>query len=237
MSPYAANELFASSAGLGSGLRAFPSVVQPKTFASGSGVLLKLTPLTFSIPLTKWILWAGGISQVNAITANATPATDGTFTITVNGQTTAAIDHDAIAATVETALELLSNVPVGEATVAEVGGGLSDANDGVTITFSGSLGEQEMSVTADFSGLTGNVHVLTESTTGVSNRIDGLIWPDAVTLDASDDVLGQVMMAGRVHVDDIVTPAGETTGSLKAALRNTVARNEGLILEGLDSWR
>lgn len=230
---YDPNELLTTAAGIGSGLRVFPSSIQPKTFAQGSGTIAKATPVAFNDTTHKWNVWAGGVSEVSQIIADATPATDGTFTITINGEETAPIDHDAIASVVETALELLSTVPAGEATVAEVGGGLSDANDGVSITFSGSLGEQDVDVQADFTGLTGNTHVLSTTTEGVSNRIDGFVWPDDVVLEAAAEVLGQVMLGGRIHVGDTVVPATETRGSLDAALRDKQVRDSGFIIEGL----
>lgn len=230
------NNLLTTATGLGSGLRVFPSSIQPKTFAQGSGTLAKLVPVSFNDLTHKWNLWTGGTSEVSRIIANATPATDGTFTITINGQTTTAIDHDAIAATVETALEVLSTVPVGEATVAEVGGGLSDANDGVTITFSGSLAEQDVDVQADFAALTGNTHVLSTDTEGVSVRIDGFIWPDAVVLDSDEEVLGQVMLGGRIHHDDIPVASGFLQGALTAALKDKQVRDSGFIIEGLEGF-
>ncbi len=230
------NELLTTATGIGSGKRVMSTATQPKTFASGSGTLVKCTPVIYNDATLLWGVWTGGASEVSRITADGTPATDGTFTITINGQTTTAIDHDAIASVVETALEVLSTVPVGEATVAEFGGGLSDANDGVTITFSGSLAQQDVQVTADFAALTGAAHVLSTDTAGTSDRIDGFLWPDDLVLDSDEDVLGQVMLRGRIHVGDIVLPATETQGSLEAALRDQQVRDSGIIVEGLEGF-
>lgn len=236
MMAYATNELFQSGAGVGSGLRAFPDVVQPKTYATGSITLAKLSPTTFDTSLQKWILWAGGISQVNVITAASTTATDGTFTITVNGITTAVIDHDANAAAIDAALVAAGIGVTADFAVVDAGGGLAANNGTATITFAAQLGEQAMVVSADFALITGNVHVLSTSTTGVSNPVDGLVWPDAIVLDSSDDILGQTMLAGRVHVDDIPITSGRTLGSLKAALREGRARDAGFVVEGLDAF-
>lgn len=66
----------------------------------------------------------------------------------------------------------------------------------------------------------------------------GFVWPDDVVLDAADEVLGQVMMGGRVHVLDIIStttvPAGlETLAEIKAELVLN-ARALGYIVEGFD---
>ena len=66
----------------------------------------------------------------------------------------------------------------------------------------------------------------------------GFAWPDDVALDAADEVLGQVMMEGRLHVDDIIStvtvPAGlETPAEIKAEL-SVNARALNFIIEGYD---
>jgi len=66
----------------------------------------------------------------------------------------------------------------------------------------------------------------------------GFAWPDDVVLDAADEVLGNVMMEGRLHVLDIIStttvPAGsETLAELKAELVLN-ARALNFIVEGFD---
>lgn len=66
----------------------------------------------------------------------------------------------------------------------------------------------------------------------------GFAWPDDVVLNAADEVLGQVMMEGRVHVDDIIstvtTPAGlETPAQIKTEL-SLNARALNFVVEGYD---
>jgi len=67
--------------------------------------------------------------------------------------------------------------------------------------------------------------------------IAGFVWPDSIVLDDSgdgnEDVMGQVMLAGRVHYDDIVLPSGETQGVLDAALKSG-PREKGLFIYGLE---
>lgn len=50
-------ELFSSAPGVGSGLRAWPTSLQPKLFATGSGTLAKLTPVAFNTSTKQWVPW------------------------------------------------------------------------------------------------------------------------------------------------------------------------------------
>lgn len=99
------------------------------------------------------------ISTVNAgsSTSNAiyritlTGATGGDFTVTWDGQTTGAIAYNASAATVDTALEALSNIGVGDVTVTGSAGGPWD------IEFTGALANTEVvRPTITGTGLTGS---------------------------------------------------------------------------------
>lgn len=133
---FATNELFQSAAGLGSGLRVFPSSVQPKTFVTGTALLPKLTPVAMLDDLTGWVPW------------------------------------DALG---------------------------------------GALG---------------------------ADTIRGFTWPDETQLVSGSEVLGQVMMGGRIHVDDVdlsQTPGPETVADLKIAMRKGL-RERGFIVEGLDNF-
>lgn len=71
-------------------------------------------------------------NEVQTLTITGTP-TGGTFTLTFQGQTTAAIAYNASAATVATALVALPNIETGEVT----GGGGALPGTPVTLTFSG----------------------------------------------------------------------------------------------------
>ena len=240
---YAENEGFASSAGVGSGLRCLSESTQPKTFGSGTGTLERLTPVSYNTSTGKMALFRGTVNEVNTITANATPATAGTFTLTVNGQTTAAIDFDATAAEVQAALEALSNVAVGDvAAVATTGADLGDANAVVTLTWGGLLAGQNITISITTAGLTGNAHALATPTAGGDNEangthlIKGFVWPDPITLNASDDVLGQVCLKGRIHIDDIPLVTGAYGRlELEAALRSGV-RELGFTIEGMENF-
>jgi hypothetical protein len=74
------------------------------------------------------------------------------------------------------------------------------------------------------------------SGTGDVDEIKGFVYPNAIQLDASDEVQGQVMLQGRIHFDDIVLPTGETSTDLRQACR-TDCLERGLIVTGLDAVR
>lgn len=76
-------------------------------------------------------------------------------------------------------------------------------------------------------------------TNGGSNgtgTVSGFIFPDAVTLNASKEVIGQVLIQGKIHYSDIVLPENEVEANLKTALRSG-PRGLGLIIQGLDLVR
>ncbi len=130
------NNLFTTATGLGSGLRFFPSSVQPKTFATGSGTLPKGTPLSVVTSSGEWVPW--------------------------------------------------------------------DAAGGAAGT----------------------------------EIMRGILWPDELALNGSDEVLGMVMLAGRFHIDDIDlsgTPGPESVANLLIELRAT-ARANGYIVEGMPGF-
>lgn len=90
------------------------------------------------------------------LTAAASPPTAGTYTLTVGGQTTAAIAFGATPAQVQAALELLSTVGVGNVKVALTTAGptTATANTVYTITYVGTLGQTVVTQTGTFTGLT-----------------------------------------------------------------------------------
>ena len=75
---------------------------------------------------------------------------------------------------------------------------------------------------------------------GGANEIDiirGFVWPDPIVLDAADEVLGQVMLRGRIHRDDVQLPAGELQADVDAAMQAPLRANTGIIVEGLEKFR
>jgi PKD repeat protein/type 1 glutamine amidotransferase len=101
---------------------------------------------------------SGGFSPHNDMKTNETQtvrvtnATGGTFTLTFDGQTTAPIAFNATAATIQAALEALSNVEPGD--VVATGGPVNTAN--VSVNFRGQYTQDNVpQTTADGTALTG----------------------------------------------------------------------------------
>lgn len=92
------------------------------------------------------------------------------YTITLDGQTTASIDDDATAAQVQAALELLSTVGAGNVLV--TGGPL--ASGAFTVTFRGDLANTDVAaMTTTPTGGTGTVVVATSTAGGADAGSDG----------------------------------------------------------------
>lgn len=90
-----------------------------------------------------------GVNEVNEIVITGGADTD-TFTVTVNGQTTAAVDWDVIAADLQTALEALSNVVPGDVTVTGGPGGTA----ALVLTWGGNFANTNVTVTSTGTGCT-----------------------------------------------------------------------------------
>ena len=206
-----------------------------------------LTPLYFKDADDEYEVWIGQSNEVNTLTAHAaTPATAGDFTLTVNGQTTAAIAFDADAAEVQAALEALSNVEVGDVSCADSGSGvdLGDASHVVTITWGGLLSGQDITITADFTGISaGSDPVLATSTAGGADAADGseidaFLWspgaPHAVSTTGQQIV--NVFVRGVLHSDDVPVPSGESRSELEAALLASSLREKGIDVQGLPNF-
>lgn len=138
--------------------------------------------------------YAGGVSEVQTATITGTP-TGGTFTLTWNGQTTTAIAYNATAATVQTALEALSNIAVGD--IAVTGG--PGPGTAFTVTFRGALSDQDVAALTATSSLTGG------STPGVT-----IATTTAGAVDTDEVGIGYLFKSE-------VLPAG-STGDIGAAL-------------------
>jgi hypothetical protein len=90
------------------------------------------------------------------LTADATPPTAGTFTLTHAGNTTAGIAFGATPAQVQTALEALASIGAGQVVVSLTTAGptLATAATVYTIEFRGLLATQAVTLTGTFTGLT-----------------------------------------------------------------------------------
>lgn len=70
-----------------------------------------------------------------------------------------------------------------------------------------------------------------------TNLVKGFVWPDDITLDADEEVLGQVMLTGRVHIADIPLVSGQYNLAELSANLQANARGIGIIVEGLAQVR
>jgi len=167
---------------------------------------------TMSVRFAPNIFLAAGqlLSQISLVAVNAVQTltgagtwTSGTFTLTYNGQTTAAIPFNATAAQVQTALGLLTNIGPGQVTC--TGGPLSGTP--VLVTFGGMLAGLPIALmsasTANIVG--GGTLTPSTSTVGVAG---GRYKAYASTAIAAPTV-APVLTDGAVGT----WPAGEYTGS------------------------
>lgn len=177
-----------------------------------------LTPLYFKDASSGYDVWLGQSNEVNTITSNATPATAGTFTLTIEGEVSGAIAFDADAAAVQAAIEAMTAFAPGDVVAVDSGGGtdLGDASHVVTLTWGGAYAGQDITITIQTGGLTGNAHALATSTAGGSDagdgsKIDAFLWsPEA---DHAVSTVGtqvvNVFVRGLIHSADVPVPSGE----------------------------
>lgn len=104
------------------------------------------------------------------------------------------------------------------------------------VTFAAGSGTLAIGTPVAFNTSTGFWVVWASGGANGTGTIAGFVWPDAVTLDADEEVLGNIMFTGDIHYSAIVLPAGQTENNLKASLR-TDCRTRGLIVQGLDQVR
>lgn len=172
-----------------------------------SGVVLAQSTAT-----TKAVLYAGTSDEVQTVTITGAP-TGGTFTLTFSGQTTAAIAFNATAAAVQTALEALSNIAVGEVVVT---GGPGPAT-AWTVTFAGTLANTNVTAMTATSSLTGGttpavtVATTTEGGTDLGSAGSGIAIGHLYAgknVPASGDIHVAVMNHGRVVVKNLPALSG-----------------------------
>ncbi|MHC4692173.1 MAG: flagellar filament capping protein FliD, partial [Planctomycetota bacterium] len=137
------------------------------------------------------------VAEVQHLDVN-NKANSGTWTLTYDGQTTAAIAQNATIGEVQAALEALSNVSAGDITVG--GDDLTLNNGTMTFTFSDALGDVNMLVidSSNLNPLDPANWVFTEQTKGQ----DGYISRSSNTV---DDVISGVTL----HLHDTTDAGGE----------------------------
>lgn len=137
--------------------------------------ILTHTGLAVSLPI--------GSNETQAV--EVADAEDGTFTLTFAGQTTGAIDFDAVAGDVEAALEALSNLAPGDVACTE--GPLGTAP--VTATFAGVRERENVPLmTADGALLVGE---------------DAAVTVTTVAEGAGDDTLVYSLLGKRKRLDEV----------------------------------
>ena len=138
-----------------------------------------------------------GTAEEQTLTPTTT-ASSGTFTLTYDGETTAAISYNATTNAIQSALEALSNVNPGDITVG--GTGLNQAG-ATTFTFRDTAGDVNM-ISIDSSNLTpsdSSNYVFAEQTKGnnygwirrSSNTVDDVIYGVALHLHDTTDTSGE----------------------------------------------
>ncbi len=136
----------------------------------------------------------GDINEQQTVTiGNQSTVGGGTFTLTYSGQTTAAIDWDASAADVDTALEALSNIGAGDVSVSGSAGGPW------TVEFTGALAGTNVAQ------MTGNGNSLTGSAVGVAETVQGY---------AVRDEIQSVDVSGANGGTFTLTYSGQTTAAI-----------------------
>ena len=146
---------------------------------SGDGALLTGGAAT-DITVTETVAGVTAVNEVQTMEAT-TALTNGTYTLTYDGDTTGAIEWDADEVEIEMALESLDSIAQGEATVATASGTWPQANATLTITFSGSLGGADLDLITDDDASTDGVIVITETTPGVV----GVVEVDTININSS----------------------------------------------------
>lgn len=143
-------------------------------------------------------------NEVQTVTVTGTP-TSGTYTLTFSGQTTAGIPFNATAAQVQTALEALSNIEVGDVTVT----GGPHPGTAIVVTFKGQyIGTDVAALVKNASGLGGGTSpdvTVSTTTAGGANPPSadgretgvGFLFPGDINVEFGDAVVG-VLLHGSV---------------------------------------
>ncbi len=181
-----------------------------------------------------------GTNEVQTVTITGTP-TGGTFTLTFRGATTGTIAFDAVAATVETALEAISTIGDGDVRVT---GGPGPGTPYV-VTFINDLGHQNVdAMTASGAALTGGTTpavAVAQTTPGSEIGFDpritigtytkpGTIVKKKVGAGANDDTIVEYDGTGTIY--GIVDGEEEFFAAVAEASRSVpVYRHMGLVVD------
>lgn len=231
-----ATELFATNSRIGQP-RAVIKSIRPKSFASGSGTLAKLTPVAKNTSTGFYSAWSNPVSEVDTITEVPT-VTSGTWTITVDGQVSAAIAWNASNATILAALLAMPNINPTDIVLS--GGGVTGVKTApLVLTWGGKFTGKAFTVTVSSASLVGGTYGLAQTTAGVEsesvglNKIVAFVWPDPIVLSGSGEVIGNVALEGIIFRDDVPLVSPVTQPQLDAALKDIELRRLGFEIQGL----
>ena len=172
-----------------------------------------------------------GVAEIQTLTPT-TPATDGTFTLTYEGQTTDSIPYNASTTAIQTALEALSNVNPGEITV---GGTRLNQADATTFLFQDTAGDVNM-ISINSGGLTPSDplnYVMAEQTKGdnygwikrSSNTVDDVIH--GMTLHLHDTGTAQINLTRDIEsVKDKLNSMVDAYNAAVLYIKEKTAYNE-----------
>ena len=211
-----------------------------QTYSAGAGVCetdgsrVVWTPSGTSARtvVNRWL----GSNEVQTVTVNGNPTT---WTLQYDGQTTASISHPASAATVQTRLENLSNIGVGDVSVSGADGGP------YTITFTGALGKKSIvSLIGTVTSGGTNPYITTAetqpgapaSTTGDNQVISaqiGDIWMWPIP-NGCIDLIGRMDTAGTTYVRARIGDGAVTLSRFNSGAE-TVMKSVPLLLPPL--WK
>ena len=192
--------------------------------SAGAETLVRCAPVGYNDTTGFYGAWIA--PDPATLVVDLTSATAGTFTVTADGVVTGNIAFDATAAAVEAALLAVGYVV-----------SVTLATQVYTIVFDAAPQVAVVPVlTGDVTSITGGTPTATPaagtSTYGLSTIV-GFVWPDEVSLSATLQVHGEVMIKGRIAYSYIeaAVDAGDVT-SLATELKNN-ALSRGLIVEDL----
>lgn len=182
---------------------------------------VKLAPnTTFRKGMVLAQMTAASVNEVQTPTLSSGSSSGGTFTLTFQGETTAAIAYNASAATVKAALEALTTIGEGNVTVSG-----TQIDTGYTVTFVNALAAMDIPIMTITSSLTGSspVATVTATTAGVSygryaeytnGGSNGLDEPIGILeYDCRTDHFGRVIMGNQL-INEIGNGPMEETASM-----------------------
>jgi hypothetical protein len=171
----------------------------PSGFVPDGTPLAKATSGTYS---GKWVPLAARPNEVQTATQGGSGLTS--FTLTFDGETTGSIAQAATGATVQAALEALSNLNVGDVVVTGGAGGP------YTITFSGTRfqGTNVPALTATPTGGSGTVTIATTTgggsgVTDESDTLYGFLYMPLAVPEGATVVHGAALIEGVIKVSEL----------------------------------